>query len=159
MAKKKKSQGKAVPTLLSLGSQLRKVQEREKKSEMGFLRARLGTEDKKEREKLEFKRNKELEKYGKEKARKKREAVRGTAYRVSEFGGKFVTSGGKALKKPTVSLPKKDPIATATKGNTNTKFVTEGEEGFFKKEYIKEKQNFLGGYSLWSVAGGVLKNE
>lgn len=55
---------------------------------------------------------------------------------------------GESLKKPTVSLPKKDPVATVTKGNTNTKFVTEGEEGYFQKEYLKERQNFLGGYSL-----------
>lgn len=57
---------------------------------------------------------------------------------------------GKLLKSPSAKvLSKIDPVETTMKGKEKkTKFVSEGEEGFFKKEYIKERQNFLGGYSL-----------
>jgi len=61
-----------------------------------------------------------------------------------------VKKTGKLLKSPSAKvLSKIDPVQTTMKGKEEkTKFVKEGEEGFFKKEYIKERQNFLGGYSL-----------
>ena len=66
------------------------------------------------------------------------------------------------LSKPKVQLVKKlNPVKSVMKGEANTKMVREGETGWFKKEYIKEKQNFLGEYSLWYLfgSGGELKDE
>lgn len=55
---------------------------------------------------------------------------------------------GKLLKQPKANIIKKfDPVKTVLKG-TNIKMVTEGEEGYFKDEYEKERKNFLGGYNL-----------
>jgi len=55
----------------------------------------------------------------------------------------------KILGKPKVKIVKKlDPVKTIMKGRDKPKLVREGEEGWFKKEMLKEKQNFLGGYSL-----------
>ncbi|HDK25985.1 MAG TPA: hypothetical protein ENG48_02680 [Candidatus Atribacteria bacterium] len=53
------------------------------------------------------------------------------------------------LSKPKAQLVRKlNPVQSAMKGGANTKMVKEGETGWFKKEYIQEKQNFLGRYSL-----------
>jgi len=58
-------------------------------------------------------------------------------------------SSKKLLSKPKITMVKKlDPVRAAMMIGKNVQMVTEGEEGYFRKEYIKEKQNFLGGYSL-----------
>ena len=55
----------------------------------------------------------------------------------------------KLLSKPKVTLIKKyDPVKAVLKGAHEGKLVSEGETGYFKDEYNKEKMKFLGGYSL-----------
>ena len=55
----------------------------------------------------------------------------------------------KFIVKPKVKIKELDAVKTVLKGTPNkVKMVTEGEEGFFKKEYEKEKNKFLGRYSL-----------
>ncbi len=55
---------------------------------------------------------------------------------------------GRILSKPKVSIKRLDAIKTLTRGRGHTRLVTEGEEGYFKKELSKERTNFLGRHSL-----------
>ena len=52
------------------------------------------------------------------------------------------------LKKPKKGIKKLSAERAILSDAKNYRLVSEGETGYFKKEYQKEKKAFLGGYNL-----------